>query len=85
MSRKLAVALLPALLSAALLSTTTFAAEPKAEKKETPTPKPMQARSMQEILDASQASDWRPLDPANTLYLDLASGRVVIELAADFA
>ena len=33
----------------------------------------------------STPADWRQLDPANTLYLDLASGRVVIELAADFA
>ena len=42
-------------------------------------------RSMQELLDASTAADWRTLDPANTLYLQLASGRVVIELAPDFA
>jgi peptidylprolyl isomerase len=42
-------------------------------------------RTTQEILDATQASDWRALDPANTLYLELASGRVVIELAPDFA
>ena len=47
-----------------------------------PTEKP---KSMQEILDATQAADWRALDPANTLYLDLASGRVVIELAPGFA
>jgi len=40
---------------------------------------------MQEILDASQPSDWRALNPANTLYLDLADGRVVIELAPQFA
>ncbi|MDQ3618462.1 MAG: peptidylprolyl isomerase [Pseudomonadota bacterium] len=40
---------------------------------------------MQEIIDASQPSDWRALDPANTLYLELDSGRVVIELAPDFA
>jgi peptidylprolyl isomerase len=40
---------------------------------------------MQELLDASKPADWRTLDPANTLYLDLASGRVVIELAPDFA
>ena len=43
------------------------------------------AKSMQEILDAAPASAWRTLDPANTLYLELASGRVVIELAPDFA
>jgi len=45
-------------------------------------PKP---RSMQEILDATQPSDWRALDPANTLYLELANGRVVMELAPGFA
>jgi peptidylprolyl isomerase len=30
-------------------------------------------------------SPWRLLDPANTLYMDLDSGRVVIELAPQFA
>ena len=38
-----------------------------------------------EVLEASTPDDWRPLDPANTLYLDLAAGRVVIELAPAFA
>ncbi len=42
-------------------------------------------RSAQEILDASPATDWRPLDPANTLYMDLPAGRVIIELAPGFA
>lgn len=42
-------------------------------------------RTMQEILDASKPSDWRALDPARTLYLDLDAGRVVIELAPAFA
>jgi peptidylprolyl isomerase len=37
------------------------------------------------VLAASTPADWRPLDPQNTLYLQLASGRVVIELAPDFA
>jgi peptidylprolyl isomerase len=41
--------------------------------------------SAQEILDASPKSDWHALDPNNTLYLELASGRVIIELAPDFA
>ena len=40
---------------------------------------------MTEVLAASQTSDWRPLDPENTLYLDLPAGRVVIELAPRFA
>jgi peptidylprolyl isomerase len=66
-----------ALLSACLLAATaSHAATPS------PADKP---KSMQELLDASAASDWRTLDPANTLYLQLASGRVVIELAPNFA
>src|SRR5215469_6747550 len=38
-----------------------------------------------EVLAASTAADWRALDPENTLYLELATGRVVIELAPQFA
>lgn len=46
---------------------------------------PAKYRSAQEILDASPAGDWRTLDPANTVYLELDSGRVIIELAPAFA
>jgi peptidylprolyl isomerase len=42
-------------------------------------------RSMQQILEASAPSDWRTPDPANTLYMELEGGRVVIELAPGFA
>jgi peptidylprolyl isomerase len=38
-----------------------------------------------EVIAASNASDWRPLDPQRTLYMDLDAGRVIIELAPDFA
>ncbi|HQF98991.1 MAG TPA: peptidylprolyl isomerase, partial [Candidatus Aminicenantes bacterium] len=38
-----------------------------------------------EVLAAAKAEDWRPLDPENTLYLELDGGRVVIELAPLFA
>jgi len=38
-----------------------------------------------EVLAASAPSDWRPLDLQNTVYLELASGRVVIELMPQFA
>lgn len=62
--------------SAMLASATVMAAQPAARGK------PM---SMQELLDASKPSDWRTLDPSNTLYLQLATGRVVIELAPGFA
>ena len=40
--------------------------------------------TMSEVLEASKPSDWRPLDPENTLYVQLETGRVVIELAPDF-
>jgi peptidylprolyl isomerase len=44
-----------------------------------------QAPSMTEVLKASAPADWRPLDPDNTLYVEMAGGRVVIELAPRFA
>ena len=40
---------------------------------------------MSEILAAAQPDDFRALDPENTLYLELASGRVVMELVPLFA
>jgi peptidylprolyl isomerase len=46
---------------------------------------PLKALTMQDVLDASNPGDWRRLDPENTLYLELDSGRVVIELAPAFA
>lgn len=48
-------------------------------------PAPPKGRTMQQVLDASKAADWRPLKPEDTLYLELPSGRVVIELATAFA
>lgn len=38
-----------------------------------------------QVLEMAQPSDWRRPDPANLLYLDLPSGRVIIELAPRFA
>lgn len=51
-----------------------------APTKELP-PKP----SVGDIVKASPQADWRQLDPANTLYMDLPTGRVIIELAPAFA
>ncbi|WP_425490859.1 peptidylprolyl isomerase [Luteimonas cellulosilyticus] len=45
----------------------------------------LETRSTQQLLDASTPADWRTPAPADTLYLDLAAGRVVIELAPGFA
>src|SRR5260370_36478233 len=39
-----------------------------------------QGPSMPEVLAAASPADWRPLDPDNTLYVELPDGRVVIEL-----
>ena len=62
-------------LACALLSAATLAADT-----ETPA-----RRTTAEIIAAAGPGDWRASDPANTLYMQLASGRVVIELAPDFA
>jgi len=41
--------------------------------------------STAEVMDALQESDWRQPDPANLLYMQLASGTVIMELAPAFA
>ncbi|WP_295999089.1 peptidylprolyl isomerase [Rugamonas sp.] len=41
--------------------------------------------TLSDIIKASTADDWRPLDPERTLYMELPAGRVVIELAPAFA
>lgn len=41
--------------------------------------------TMSDLIASSAASDWRALDPDNTLYLELEKGRVVMELAPNFA
>ena len=48
----------------------------------TGTKKPM---TTAEVLATSSPSDWRAIDPQNTLYMDLPLGRVIIELAPQFA
>jgi peptidylprolyl isomerase len=48
-------------------------------------PLKMKNLTMAEVLASSKPGDWRPLDPENTLYLELGSGRVIIELAPGFA
>ena len=82
--------LLPSSLSVALLCLGIVMALPgnsaqAQEPEAAATSKPVLARSVAEILEASKASDWRELDPANTIYMELDSGRVVIELAPAFA
>lgn len=63
------------LLASALLASTCAAASETAAAKVT----------VSDWLAHSSANDWRELDADNTLYLELPSGRVIIELASDFA
>jgi peptidylprolyl isomerase len=42
-------------------------------------------RSLNDILDQAPASDWRTIDQDNLLYMDLPQGRVIIELAPEYA
>ncbi|MDB5933411.1 MAG: peptidylprolyl isomerase [Massilia sp.] len=41
--------------------------------------------TLADVIKGSKSSDWRPLDPDNTMYMELPAGRVVIELAPAFA
>src|ERR1051325_2941199 len=43
------------------------------------------ALTMADVLAQSQPSDWREPDAENTLYMELEKGRVIIELAPEFA
>lgn len=52
---------------------------------QTPEPKPAAPPTTAAVLAATTAADWRPLDPDDTLYMEVAGGRVVIELAPAFA
>ncbi len=68
----------------ALLTAPFFALQAQTPSSKPPPP-PAKPKTMQELLEGSKPSDWRALDPARTLYMDLDSGRVVIELAPAFA
>jgi cyclophilin family peptidyl-prolyl cis-trans isomerase len=43
------------------------------------------AKSYGDLLKSSTAADWRSIDQENTIYLELAAGRVVMELSPQFA
>ena len=68
----------PALLALAL----SFAIATPALAQDAATPK---YRSAKEIIDTAPASAWRELDPANTPYMELPAGPVIIVLAPGFA
>ena len=69
------------LLSCVVLAVVALTQRAASAEEETKSKAPILA----EVLAASKPGDWRALDPENTLYLELAGGRVVIELAPAFA
>lgn len=77
-----AMTMIGALTGSALLAlfSSGASAAPARPGKDLP-PKP----SVADVVKASQAGDWRALDPENTLYMELPAGRVVMELAPSFA
>ena len=59
---------------------------PAALLSEIPAPPAGLTPSPAEVIAASKPSEWRVLDPANTLYMDFpGKGRVVIEMAPQFS
>jgi peptidylprolyl isomerase len=68
-------------LAALVLTLTVVATSVAAE----PPPPPPPPGTMAAALAASRPEEWRRLDPARTVYMDLDAGRVVIELAPTFA
>jgi peptidylprolyl isomerase len=60
-------------LAAMLAASSSFAADAKKE--------PPKYLTTAEVLASATPEDWRRLDPADTLYLDIAAGRIVIELS----
>jgi peptidylprolyl isomerase len=64
------------------------ASAPPAATSATPTAPVEPARrplTSADVIATSTAADWRPLDPQHTVYLELPTGRVIIELATQFA
>ena len=76
-------AVLAALLFAALGSTGAIAQAPSTAAPTPAAAKPFQSYS--EIVAAAQGDAWRTPDPQNVIYVEIATGRVVIELAPNVA
>ena len=74
-SRRAALAIVVAAFMTTNINVTAFA-QPVAPKSKS---------TYAEVLATATPADWRPLDVENTLYMDLPTGRVVIELSAAYA
>ena len=73
-------------LTACAIATAISAALPAAYAATIRAPAELPAKqSVADVIKASSPADWRALDPQQTLYMDTALGRVIIELAPEFA
>jgi peptidylprolyl isomerase len=63
----------------------TAAASPAPSPVASAAPAASSGPTMADVLAASTPADWQRLDPENTLYVELPTGRVVIALAPAFA
>jgi cyclophilin family peptidyl-prolyl cis-trans isomerase len=81
--REVVVGVLGVLAVAMLALGTAHGAEAEAQSSARPAPSPKP--TLADVIKGSRAADWRPLDPDNTLYMELPGGRVVIEMAPTFA
>lgn len=73
------------LIALAALAIAACQSPPAAITSAIPPPPEGKTPSPAEVIAASQPAEWRSLDPENTLYMDFPEGRVVIEMAPQFA
>jgi peptidylprolyl isomerase len=71
-----------AALTIVAVPTASQAATPPANAPAEPAHRPL---TTADVIATSAATDWRPLDPQRTIYVELATGRVIIEMAPEFA
>ena len=83
MKKSIHMTILASILTCALCAVAVACLIPPAAAAESAVP--AKPPTMSDVLAASKPQDWHALDPQNTLYLELATGRVVIELAPMFA
>ena len=74
-----------AVVVAACISAVSAAAPPATQSPAGPVTASKKPMTTAEVLAASTPADWRTIDPQNTIYMDLPAGRVIIELAPQFA
>jgi peptidylprolyl isomerase len=73
------------LIALAMLALAACQLPPASTASAIPPPPEGNTPSPSDVIAASKPAEWRALDPENTLYMDFPEGRVVIEMAPQFA